>query len=80
MLGGLVLISGVALAIFKANSSRLSGTPALKARLQAALILKFSAASLPELDDVLKSAESCPAPSVNGAVPHRSSETASSLR
>lgn len=52
--------------------------PALKAHLQAALILKFSAAKLPELNGVLKLAEALPEPSVNGAVPHRPSESASS--
>ncbi|MFD4523263.1 hypothetical protein ACFWP7_04875 [Streptomyces sp. NPDC058470] len=49
--------------------------PALKAHLQAALILKFSAAKLPELNGVLKSTEALPEPSVNGAVPHQQPET-----
>ena len=43
--------------------------PALKAHLQAALILKFSAAKLPELNGVLKAAEALPEPSSNGALP-----------
>ncbi|MDV9175969.1 hypothetical protein R6V09_38350 [Streptomyces sp. W16] len=49
--------------------------PTLRAHLQAALILKFSAATLPELNGVLKSAEALPEPSVNGAVPHQQPET-----
>ncbi|MER6206326.1 TRADD-N-associated membrane domain-containing protein [Streptomyces sp. NPDC001642] len=49
--------------------------PALKARLQAALILKFSAATLPELNGVLKSTEALPEPNVNGEVPHQPSES-----
>ncbi|MEV4880536.1 TRADD-N-associated membrane domain-containing protein [Streptomyces cyaneofuscatus] len=52
--------------------------PALKAHLQAALILKFAAAKLPELTGVLKTAEPPSPPSVNGAVPHPSSETPAS--
>ncbi|WP_430376707.1 TRADD-N-associated membrane domain-containing protein [Streptomyces sp. B1-3] len=52
--------------------------PELKAHLQAALILKFSAAKLPELNGVLKSTEALPEPSVNGAVPHQQAESASS--
>lgn len=49
--------------------------PALKAHLQAALILKFSAAELPELNSVLKSTEALPVPSANGALPHQPSES-----
>lgn len=49
--------------------------PALKAHLQAALILKFSAAKLPELSGVLKPTELLPEPSANGAVPHQPSES-----
>ncbi|WP_328683153.1 TRADD-N-associated membrane domain-containing protein [Streptomyces sp. NBC_00343] len=52
--------------------------PALKAHLQAALILKFSAATLPELNGVLKSTEALPEPSVNGAVPRQQPESATS--
>ncbi|WP_369265159.1 hypothetical protein [Streptomyces sp. R35] len=136
VLGGLVLIAGVAMAIFKADSSgdqyasvvasvaglltAAIGTlfhrradqalkhmesqtqslrqdmkverdaseavrlleevddPALKAHLQAALILKFSAAKLPELGGVLKSAQPLPEPSANGAVPPQPSESESS--
>ncbi|WP_326658797.1 TRADD-N-associated membrane domain-containing protein [Streptomyces canus] len=48
--------------------------PTLKAHLQAALILKFSAATLPELNGVLKSVEAFPEPGVNGAVPHQQPE------
>ncbi|MBK3573188.1 hypothetical protein JHN63_04990 [Streptomyces sp. MBT65] len=51
---------------------------ALKAHLQAALILKFSAATLPELNGVLKSAEALQEPSVNGAVPHQQPESPTS--
>ncbi|MGA5467835.1 TRADD-N-associated membrane domain-containing protein [Streptomyces arboris] len=51
---------------------------ALKAHLQAALILKFSAAQLPELNGALKSAEPLPEPRVNGALPHRQPESATS--
>lgn len=49
---------------------------ALKAHLQAALILKFSAAKLPELGGVLKPAIPLVRPSDNGAVPHQQAETA----
>ncbi|MFF9819458.1 hypothetical protein [Streptomyces sp. NPDC014006] len=52
--------------------------PALKAHLQAALILKFSAAKLPELDGVLKPAVPLPHASVNGAVPQQHSESPAS--
>ncbi|WP_324785116.1 TRADD-N-associated membrane domain-containing protein [Streptomyces sp. H51] len=52
--------------------------PALKAHLQAALILKFSAAKLPELGGVLNSAGARPQPGANGSVPHQSSEPAAS--
>jgi membrane protein YdbS with pleckstrin-like domain len=52
--------------------------PTLRAHLQAALILKFSAATLPELNSVLKSTEALPEPSVNGAVPHQPSESPTS--
>ncbi|MEU6651290.1 hypothetical protein ABZ904_18055 [Streptomyces sp. NPDC046900] len=51
---------------------------ALKAHLQAALILKFSAAELPELDGVLKSADLLPQSHVNGSVPQQQSETSAS--
>ncbi|MEU2624602.1 hypothetical protein ABZ642_41930 [Streptomyces sp. NPDC007157] len=47
----------------------------LRAHLQAALILKFSAAKLPDLGGVLKPTEVTPEPSANGAVPHQSSES-----
>ncbi|MCM1941783.1 hypothetical protein NC239_26650 [Streptomyces sp. G3] len=52
--------------------------PALKAHLQAALILKFSAAKLPELGGVLKPADPLVEPSTNGAVPQQQSETTTS--
>lgn len=52
--------------------------PTLKAYLQAALILKFSAAKLPELNGVLKSIEALPEPSVNGTVPHQQPESTTS--
>ncbi|MGW4552006.1 TRADD-N-associated membrane domain-containing protein [Streptomyces violaceorubidus] len=52
--------------------------PALKARLQAALILKFSAAKLPELEGMLKPASSPVVPSGNGSVPQQQSETSTS--
>ncbi|MFJ6703472.1 MULTISPECIES: hypothetical protein [unclassified Streptomyces] len=52
--------------------------PALRAHLQAALILKFSAAKLPELGGVLKTIEVLPEPRTNGTVPHQQSESASS--
>ncbi|MBE8477469.1 TRADD-N-associated membrane domain-containing protein [Streptomyces justiciae] len=51
--------------------------PALKAQLQAALILKFSAAQLPEVTSVLQSAVPRPGPSANSAVPHQQSDPAS---
>lgn len=50
---------------------------ALKAHLQAALILKFSAARLPDLNSVLKQADALPQPGVNGAPPHRSDASTS---
>ncbi|WP_406154960.1 hypothetical protein OG806_02265 [Streptomyces sp. NBC_00882] len=50
----------------------------LMAHLQAALILKFSAAKLPELTGVLKPTELLPEPSANGAVPHQPSESSTS--
>ncbi|MGV4983994.1 TRADD-N-associated membrane domain-containing protein [Streptomyces sp. NRAIS4] len=136
VLGGLVLIAGVALAIFNANASgeqyasvvasvaglltaaigslfhrradlalkhmesqtqslrqdmkverdageaiRLLGEVTdsrLKAHLQAALILKFSAAKLPELDIVLKSAASPSIPHINGEVPAQQGESRAS--
>ncbi|MBZ6260688.1 hypothetical protein KVH22_34815 [Streptomyces olivaceus] len=52
--------------------------PALKAHLQAALILKFSAAKLPELGGVLKPADPLVEPSANGSVPQQQSETSTS--
>ncbi|MBQ0969209.1 hypothetical protein KBY91_15375 [Streptomyces sp. RK23] len=52
--------------------------PALKAHLQAALILKFSAAKLPELGAVLKPADPLVQPSANGSVPQQQSETSTS--
>ncbi|MGA5272290.1 TRADD-N-associated membrane domain-containing protein [Streptomyces cellulosae] len=52
--------------------------PALKAHLQAALILKFSAAKLPELGGVLKPADPLVQPSANGAVPQQQSENTTS--
>ncbi|WP_345113937.1 TRADD-N-associated membrane domain-containing protein [Streptomyces drozdowiczii] len=52
--------------------------PALKAHLQAALILKFSAAKLPELNGLLKPASTSVEPSVSGAVPQQQSESAAS--
>ncbi len=52
--------------------------PALKAHLQAALILKFSAAKLSELHAVLKPADPPSLPSVNGAVPHQQSDPTTS--
>ncbi|MFK4225303.1 hypothetical protein [Streptomyces sp. NPDC019890] len=49
---------------------------ALRAHLQAALILKFSAAQLPELDSVLKWAAPLPqSQTSNGAVPHQQPES-----
>lgn len=136
ILGGLVLISGVGMAIFKAESTgdqyasvtaslaglvmTIIGTlfhrradlalkhmesqtqslrqdmkverdagqaiklledvtdPALKAHLQAALILKFSAAKLPELGGVLKPNGPLPVPAVNGVVPQQQSESPAS--
>ncbi|MGW6138101.1 TRADD-N-associated membrane domain-containing protein [Streptomyces sp. NPDC055140] len=138
VLGGLVLIAGVGLAIFNANTSgeqyasvvasvaglltaaigslfhrradlalkhmesqtqslrqdmkverdageaiRLLGEVAdggLKAHLQAALILKFSSAKLPELDGVLKSATSSSPPKLNGAVPEQKEHLAAGER
>lgn len=135
VLGGLVLITGVGLAIFKADSNgeqyasvtasvagllttaigtlfhrradlalkhmesqtqslrqdmkverdageavRLLGEvddPALKAHLQAALILKFSAAKLPELGGVLKLASPMLSSHPNGAVPEQQESPAS---
>ncbi|MER6630462.1 hypothetical protein ABT301_19960 [Streptomyces sp. NPDC000987] len=50
--------------------------PALKAHLQAALILKFSAAKLPELGGVLNADGARPQPGADGTVPHQSSEPA----
>ncbi|MFF7975031.1 hypothetical protein [Streptomyces sp. NPDC007905] len=52
--------------------------PALKAHLQAALILKFSAAKLPESDGVLKPADPLPQARVNGSVPQQQSESPAS--
>ncbi|MFF4398211.1 hypothetical protein [Streptomyces sp. NPDC001480] len=52
--------------------------PALKAHLQAALILKFSGAKLPELDGVLKTTDSLPQANANGIVPHQQSEISAS--
>ncbi|MGV9698973.1 TRADD-N-associated membrane domain-containing protein [Streptomyces sp. NPDC003470] len=52
--------------------------PALKAHLQAALILKFSAAKLPELSALLKPAAPLPQASVNGAVPQQQSDSPAS--
>ncbi|ANJ07276.1 hypothetical protein Spa2297_09810 [Streptomyces parvulus] len=52
--------------------------PALKAHLQAALILKFSAAQLPELVGVLKPADPLLEPSRNGSVPQQQSEISTS--
>ncbi|MFJ4517460.1 hypothetical protein [Streptomyces sp. NPDC088816] len=52
--------------------------PALKAHLQAALILKFSAAELPKLGGVLKSVDSESALGSNGALPQQQSESPSS--
>ncbi|MFE5406955.1 hypothetical protein ACFQ9Z_37890 [Streptomyces sp. NPDC056580] len=51
---------------------------ALKAHLQAALILKFSAAELPELGGVLKPADPLPQVSANGIVPQHQSESPAS--
>ncbi|MEV6742681.1 hypothetical protein AB0N14_39860 [Streptomyces sp. NPDC051104] len=136
VLGGLVLIAGVALAIFNANTSgaqyasvvasvagfltaaigslfhrradlalkhmesqtqslrqdmkverdageairllREVTDSGLKAHLQAALILKFSAAELPALDGVLKSAASSSPPHINGGVPAQQGESRAS--
>lgn len=133
VLGGLVLIMGVALAVFNANTSgeqyasvvasvaglltaaigslfhrradlalkhmesqtqslrqdmkverdageaiRLLGEVTdseLKANLQAALILKFSAAKLPELSNVLNATARLSRPRVNGTVPEQQSES-----
>lgn len=50
----------------------------LKAHLQAALILKFSAAKLPELGGVLKPADPLPQVSVNGTVPQQQSDSPAS--
>ncbi|WP_437106630.1 TRADD-N-associated membrane domain-containing protein [Streptomyces sp. enrichment culture] len=52
--------------------------PKLKAHLQAALILKFAAAKLPELGEVLKPASPLVEPSVNGTVPQQQSEGSAS--
>ncbi|MGV9228510.1 TRADD-N-associated membrane domain-containing protein [Streptomyces nigra] len=52
--------------------------PALRAHFQAALILKFSAAELPELGGVLKPADLLPQASVNGTVPQQQSESPAS--
>ncbi|MFB6756591.1 hypothetical protein ACFCX6_37360 [Streptomyces sp. NPDC056353] len=52
--------------------------PTLKAHLQAALILKFSAAKLPELGGMLKPADPLVEPSANGAVPQQQSENTTS--
>ncbi|WP_405668906.1 hypothetical protein OG379_39815 (plasmid) [Streptomyces sp. NBC_01166] len=49
--------------------------PALKAHLQAALILKFSAAKLPELGGVLKPSAPLVEPTANGAVPQQTGPT-----
>lgn len=47
--------------------------PALKAHLQAALILKFSAAKLPELGGVLRPGSALLEPGANGALPQQQS-------
>ncbi|MDF9867940.1 MULTISPECIES: TRADD-N-associated membrane domain-containing protein [Streptomyces] len=52
--------------------------PALKAHLQAALILKFSAAKLPELNGLHKPASPLVEPSVNDTVPQQQSESPAS--
>ncbi|MFB7323857.1 hypothetical protein [Streptomyces sp. NPDC056190] len=52
--------------------------PALKAHLQAALTLKFSAAELPELGGVLKPDASVSVRDANGALPQQQSESPSS--
>jgi hypothetical protein len=51
---------------------------ALKAHLQAALILKFSAAKLPELSGLLKPASPLLEPGPNGTVPQQQSESPAS--
>ncbi|MFI2640305.1 hypothetical protein [Kitasatospora sp. NPDC018614] len=54
------------------------GDPALKAHLQAALILKFSAAELPEFGGVLKPTDPLPRGSVNDTVPQQQLESPAS--
>ncbi|MEU3300177.1 hypothetical protein ABZ729_10195 [Streptomyces sp. NPDC006678] len=50
--------------------------PTLKAHLQAALVLKFSAAELPQLGDVLRPHSPFPLPRTNGADPQPRTERA----
>ncbi|MET7761718.1 hypothetical protein ABZS71_06640 [Streptomyces sp. NPDC005393] len=52
--------------------------PALKAHLQGALILKFSAAKLPELGGLLKPASPLLEPDANGELPQQQSESPAS--
>ncbi|MFD6825891.1 hypothetical protein ACFWC5_36950 [Streptomyces sp. NPDC060085] len=52
--------------------------PTIRAHLRAALILKLSAAELPELGGVLKPADPLPQASVNGTVPQQQTENPAS--